>query len=70
MEDGSLLLEHALLASGEIAEAGAVYGGWPARLLDEDPRGRWMPLDTPPGFRRRKGRHRAGVSVDEAGPGM
>lgn len=28
-----MLLEHTLLASGEIAEAGEVYAGWPARRL-------------------------------------
>ena len=33
MEDNSMLLEHTLLASGEIAEAGEVYVGWPARRL-------------------------------------
>lgn len=31
MEERSMLLEHTLLASGEIAEAGEVYVGWPAR---------------------------------------
>ena len=30
-----MLLEHALLASGDIAEAGAIYAGWPARQLEE-----------------------------------
>ena len=33
MEEGSMLLEHTLLASGEIAEAGELYVGWPARRL-------------------------------------
>ncbi len=33
MEEHSMLLEHTLLASGEIAEAGEVYAGWPARRL-------------------------------------
>ena len=28
-----MLLEHTLLASGEIAEAGEMYVGWPARRL-------------------------------------
>jgi hypothetical protein len=28
-----MLCEHTLLTSGEIAEAGQVYVGWPARLL-------------------------------------
>ena len=31
MEEYSMLLEHALLASGDIAESGAIYAGWPAR---------------------------------------
>ena len=35
MEDYSMLLEHALLASGDIAEAGAVYAGWPAHQLEQ-----------------------------------
>lgn len=33
MEPRSMLLEHTLVASGEIAEAGAIYAGWPARQL-------------------------------------
>ena len=33
MEAHSMLLEHTLVASGEITEAWAVYGGWPARRL-------------------------------------
>ena len=36
MEDSSMLLEHTLLTSGEIAESGGVYAGWPARRLDEE----------------------------------
>ena len=36
MEDGSMLLEHTLLTSGEIAESGGVYTGWPARRLGQD----------------------------------
>ncbi|KAH9945157.1 acetyl-CoA synthetase-like protein [Epithele typhae] len=36
MEAESMLLEHTLLTSGEIAQAGEVYGGWPARSLDPD----------------------------------
>lgn len=35
MEDGSMLLEHTLLTSGEIAESGGVYAGWPAHRLDQ-----------------------------------
>ena len=38
MEDHSMLLEHTLLASGEIAEAGEVYAGWPARRLVSEKR--------------------------------
>lgn len=34
MQDYSMLMEHALLPSGEIAEAGGVYVGWPASRLD------------------------------------
>ena len=34
MEDYSMLMEHALLPSGDIAESGGVYVGWPARLID------------------------------------
>jgi hypothetical protein len=34
MEDSSMLLEHTLLTSGETAEAGYVYVGWPARQID------------------------------------
>lgn len=33
MEPQSMLLEHTLVASGEITESWAVYGGWPARRL-------------------------------------
>ncbi|TBU54904.1 acetyl-CoA synthetase-like protein [Dichomitus squalens] len=35
METSSMLLEHTLLTSGEIAESGGVYAGWPARTMDE-----------------------------------
>ncbi|KAG7445147.1 AMP-dependent synthetase and ligase [Guyanagaster necrorhizus] len=34
MEDSSMLCEHTLLTSGEVAESGAVYVGWPARRVD------------------------------------
>ncbi|KAH8833365.1 AMP-dependent synthetase and ligase [Flagelloscypha sp. PMI_526] len=34
MEDNSLLCEHTLLPSGEIAESGSAYAGWPARRID------------------------------------
>lgn len=33
MEPQSMLLEHTLVASGEITDAWGVYGGWPARKL-------------------------------------
>jgi hypothetical protein len=33
MEENSMLLEHTLLSSGETAEAGQVYVGWPARRV-------------------------------------
>ncbi|KAH9846200.1 acetyl-CoA synthetase-like protein [Lenzites betulinus] len=34
MESNSMLLEHTLLTSGEVAESGGVYAGWPAHRLD------------------------------------
>ncbi|TFK88643.1 acetyl-CoA synthetase-like protein [Polyporus arcularius HHB13444] len=36
MEENSILLEHTLLTSGEIAEAGGVYAGWPAHRVDDE----------------------------------
>ncbi|KAI0828951.1 acetyl-CoA synthetase-like protein [Trametes gibbosa] len=36
MEGNSMLLEHTLLTSGEIAESGGVYSGWPAHRLDQE----------------------------------
>lgn len=33
MEDNSMLCEHTLLTSGEIAEADSIYMGWPARRV-------------------------------------
>jgi hypothetical protein len=35
MGDYSMLLEHSLLTSGEIADEGAVYVGWPARPMED-----------------------------------
>ncbi|TBU40503.1 hypothetical protein BD309DRAFT_993032 [Dichomitus squalens] len=35
MESCSMLLEHTLLTSGEIAEPDGVYAGWPAQYMDE-----------------------------------
>ncbi|KAJ7663603.1 AMP-dependent synthetase and ligase [Mycena rosella] len=34
MEDSSMLCEHTLLTSGDVADAGAVYSGWPAKQID------------------------------------
>ncbi|KAJ7455806.1 acetyl-CoA synthetase-like protein [Mycena latifolia] len=34
MEDSSMLCEHTLLTSGDVADAGAVYSGWPAKQVD------------------------------------
>ncbi|KAF7975489.1 hypothetical protein HWV62_9405 [Athelia sp. TMB] len=42
MEDSSMLCEHTLLTSGEIAESGEVYVGWPARQLQQSG---WKSLD-------------------------
>ncbi|KAF7317849.1 Peroxisomal-coenzyme A synthetase [Mycena kentingensis (nom. inval.)] len=36
MEDGSMLLEHTLLTSGEVADPGCVYSGWPAKQVDDN----------------------------------
>jgi formate dehydrogenase maturation protein FdhE len=36
MEESSMLLEHTLLPSGDIAEAGSVYYGWPSRKQNFD----------------------------------
>ncbi|KAI0737046.1 acetyl-CoA synthetase-like protein [Daedaleopsis nitida] len=36
MEENSMLLEHTLLTSGEIAESGGVYAGWPAHRLGQE----------------------------------
>ncbi|KIM35873.1 hypothetical protein M413DRAFT_78898 [Hebeloma cylindrosporum] len=33
MEDGSMLCEHTLLTSGEVAETGGVYTGWPGKAV-------------------------------------
>jgi hypothetical protein len=35
MEDGSMLCEHTLLTSGDVADAARVYAGWPARQVAE-----------------------------------
>ena len=34
MEDKSMLCEHTLLTSGDVADSGVVYAGWPARRLE------------------------------------
>ncbi|KAJ7124381.1 acetyl-CoA synthetase-like protein [Mycena epipterygia] len=33
MEDSSMLCEHTLLTSGDVADSGAVYAGWPAKQI-------------------------------------
>ncbi|KAF8159331.1 AMP-dependent synthetase and ligase [Crassisporium funariophilum] len=35
MEDGSMLCEHTLLTSGEIADEGATYVGWPGQIVQK-----------------------------------
>ncbi|KAJ6605825.1 AMP-dependent synthetase and ligase [Mycena sp. CBHHK59/15] len=35
MEDSSMLCEHTLLTSGDVADAGGVYVGWPAKRIDD-----------------------------------
>ena len=35
MEDSSMLCEHTLFTSGDIADANSVYSGWPAKQVDE-----------------------------------
>ncbi|KAJ6485731.1 acetyl-CoA synthetase-like protein [Mycena sanguinolenta] len=35
MEDSSMLCEHTLLTSGDVADANSVYSGWPAKQVDE-----------------------------------
>ncbi|KAF4611312.1 hypothetical protein D9613_007197 [Agrocybe pediades] len=36
MEDDSMLSEHTLLTSGDVADSGVVYTGWPARRLEDN----------------------------------
>ncbi|KAJ7272639.1 acetyl-CoA synthetase-like protein [Mycena haematopus] len=36
MEDSSMLCEHTLLTSGDVADANSVYSGWPAKQVDEN----------------------------------
>ncbi|KAK7062500.1 peroxisomal-coenzyme a synthetase [Favolaschia claudopus] len=42
MEDGSMLCEHTLLTSGDVADAGTVYAGWPAKPIE----GPWNEKET------------------------
>jgi len=37
MEDDSMLCEHTLLTSGDVADSGVTYVGWPARRLEDKP---------------------------------
>ncbi|KAJ7230643.1 acetyl-CoA synthetase-like protein [Mycena pura] len=49
MEDSSMLCEHTLLTSGDVADAGCVYSGWPAKQIKDN----WEPKykeDDPSGF--------------------
>ncbi|KAK7031546.1 peroxisomal-coenzyme A synthetase [Favolaschia claudopus] len=48
MEDSSMLCEHTLLTSGDVADSDTVYSGWPAKPVD----GNWEPSykDEPSGF--------------------
>jgi len=39
MEDSSMLCEHTLLTSGDVADAGCVYSGWPAKQTKDN----WEP---------------------------
>ncbi|KAJ7801104.1 acetyl-CoA synthetase-like protein [Mycena olivaceomarginata] len=39
MEDSSMLCEHTLLTSGDVADANSVYSGWPAKQVDDN----WEP---------------------------
>ncbi|KAF7357014.1 Peroxisomal-coenzyme a synthetase [Mycena venus] len=51
MEDSSMLCEHTLLTSGDVADGNSVYSGWPAKQVDDS----WEPKykdsdDGPSGF--------------------
>jgi hypothetical protein len=52
MEEGSMLCEHTLLTSGDIADAGQGYVGWPAKVHDRMLDTNWnedkSALPTPP----------------------
>jgi len=37
MEDNSMLCEHTLLTSGDVADSGVAYVGWPAKRLEDRP---------------------------------
>ncbi|CAA7265178.1 unnamed protein product [Cyclocybe aegerita] len=37
MEENSVLCEHTLLTSGEVADSGAMYAGWPGKRLQDHP---------------------------------
>jgi hypothetical protein len=34
MENNSILFEHTLLTSGDVADLGVAYAGWPAKRLE------------------------------------
>ncbi|KAF8129664.1 acetyl-CoA synthetase-like protein [Mycena galopus ATCC 62051] len=46
MEDSSMLCEHTLVTSGDVADANTVYSGWPAKQVDEN----WYTEDAPSGI--------------------
>ncbi|KAJ7367145.1 acetyl-CoA synthetase-like protein [Mycena albidolilacea] len=51
MEDSSMLCEHTLLTSGDVADAARVYAGWPARQVEEKQEGsKYTDAEPGPGF--------------------
>ncbi|KAF7289447.1 Peroxisomal-coenzyme A synthetase [Mycena chlorophos] len=50
MEDSSMLLEHTLMTSGDVADAGTVYSGWPAKPVDDNWHPRYKDDEEPSGL--------------------
>ncbi|KAJ7065262.1 acetyl-CoA synthetase-like protein, partial [Mycena amicta] len=50
MEDSSMLLEHTLMTSGDVADAGTVYSGWPAKPIDDNWEPKYKDEDEPSGL--------------------
>ncbi|KAJ7132303.1 AMP-dependent synthetase and ligase [Mycena epipterygia] len=50
MEDSSMLCEHTLLTSGDVADAGVVYSGWPAKPIDDNWEPKYKDEDEPSGL--------------------